>query len=439
MESIEKTQQPSESLDARWYKRFESIAFEDYEKLAGEKEHREQQKRQFLSGEIENPELGYPELETFAIEDKEAELLSLKEDVLELEENQAVRKIYRTKINESIATVRMLRAAKEGDDRKFSRYADFIYGKPTESDSNYVLQQVQQYIADNIDSSNPDRVAAAQHLDLFFGDMDIQTDGEGVGADILPDGEDIEGVVESLDEVVEAFEDALDELNIDDWEVVVDTEKGLTNFSVSQEHKIVRIPEEEKLLARNISKKKLKGLIAHEIHTHVARRHNGERSKLHLLGLGLDRYIQAEEGIATFAEQQVVGAKEFAGVPRYFSVMVAKGVDGVPRDFHHTFSIMKSYRVLTSTKPDITDKDVENIAYNDCVRIFRGTTCETPGAVYPKDMAYFGNRKIWTLVSKNSEAVQYFSVGKYDPTNPGHVGLLSELGILESDLEKLES
>ena len=437
MESFKQTNEQSDSLDARWYERFESVAFEDYEKLSGEKSHREQQKDRFLSGEIENPDLGYPELESFDVDEKEAALLSLKEDVLEAEENEAVRKIYRTKINEAIATVRMLRAAKDGDDRKFSRYADFIYGKPAESDSNYVIRQVQGYVTENLASDNPARVAAARQLDVLFGDINTHAD-DGVDSTVLPEGEDIAGAVESLDEVVAAFDEALVELDIDDWEVVVDSDKGLANFSVSQEHKIVRIPAEEKLLARKISKKKLKGLIAHEIGTHVARRHNGERSKLRLLGLGLDRYIQAEEGVATYAEQQVVGATEFAGVPRYFSVLAAKGVDGVPRDFQNTFSVMKAYRILTSAKSDISEKDVENIAYNDCVRIFRGTTCGTPGAVYPKDMSYFGNRKIWTLVSKNAEVVQQFTVGKYDPTNAGHVALLSELGILESDLAALE-
>lgn len=177
-------------------------------------------------------------------------------------------------------------------------------------------------------------------------------------------------------------------------------------------------------------------MVAHEIGTHVARRTNGERSKLQLLGLGLDRYIRAEEGIATYNQQLVEGAKEFAGVPRYLSVAVAKGVDGTPRDFRETFEVIKDYRLLSSIKKN-TDAAAET-AYNDCVRIFRGTTCNTPGAIYPKDMAYFGNRAIWALVNKYSNAVEYFSIGKYDPTNEEHVALLSQLGILDEDLDELE-
>lgn len=443
-----------EKLDGRWYGRFEAVNFEDYEKLTGSKEVREKTKSDFLRGELENPSLDYPELESFDLDQREAELLSLKEDVLELEQNEAVKKIYRTKINESLATLRMLRATKNGDDRKFSRYADFIYGKPEAGDVGYVVEHVKELIANNEESEDKEKQAAAQRLSEIFSDISIET-GEGADKSILPDGQDIPGKLESADEAVRAFEEALQEIGATDWKVEVDdpafeardfgeflivsdTSKGLTNFSVSQEHKVVRIPAEQKLLARNISKKKLKGLLEHEIKTHVARRSNGERSKLQLLGLGLDRYLKAEEGVATYAEQQVTGASEFAGIPRFLSIALAKGIEGQPLDFRRTHKVMTDYRLLSSPKKDVTLEQAAATAYNDCIRIFRGTTCGTPGAVYPKDMSYFGNRAIWTLVSENSDAVETFTVGKYDPNNSEHVALLTQLGILDSDLEQLE-
>lgn len=444
-----------EKLDARWYGRFEAVNFEDYEKLTGNKEAREKTKSDFLSGEIENPALDYPELESFDLDEREAELLSLKEDILELEQNEAVKKIYRTKINESLATLRMLRATKNGDDRKFSRYADFIYGKPEAGDIGYIVEHVKELAVSNRDNADQEKQGAAQRLSEIFSDVSVEA-GEGVDKSILPDGQDIPGKLESVDEAVHAFEEALQEIGATDWKVEVDdpefkvkdsgefiivsdTSKGLSNFSVSQEHKVVRIPAEEKLLARNISKKKLKGLLEHEIKTHVARRSNGERSKLQLLGLGLDRYLKAEEGVATYAEQQVTGASEFAGIPRFLSIALAKGINGQPLDFRQTHKVMVDYRLLSSPKKDVTLEQAAATAYNDCVRIFRGTTCDTSGAVYPKDMSYFGNRAIWTLVSENSDVVETFAVGKYDPSNSEHVALLTQLGILDSDLEQLEN
>ena len=425
----------AEKLDSRWYARYEAVVFEDYEQFNDNKENRDEQKNRFLAGEIVNPTFDYPELESFDIDEREEILIELKNDVLELEQNETVKKIYRTKINETLATLRMLRAAKNGDDRKFSRYADFIYGKPEGADVNYIIQHVKELIEVNEVIENKEVQHAIERLKNIFGEIESTID-DGVDKSVLPKGEKKGDLVENIEEAVTAFGAALADLKADDWSVVVDNEKGISSFSVNQEHKIVRVPSEDELKKRAISKRRLKGLVAHEIGTHVARRTNGERSKLQLLGLGLDRYIRAEEGIATYNQQLVEGAKEFAGVPRYLSVAVAKGVDGTPRDFRETFEVMKDYRLLSSTKKN-TDAAAE-IAYNDCVRIFRGTTCTTPGAIYPKDMAYFGNRAIWALVNKDSDAVEYFSIGKYDPTNEEHVALLSQLGILDEDLEKLE-
>ncbi|MFW0871161.1 MAG: tyrosine/phenylalanine carboxypeptidase domain-containing protein [Patescibacteria group bacterium] len=434
---MEKIQSHEEKLDSRWYKRFEEVAFEDYEKLTGKKEVREAEKGKFLNGEVDNPTLDYPELESFNLEEREHALLALKEDVLELEKNDAVKKIYRTKINESLATLRMLKAAREGNDKMFSRYADFIYGTPEIADIGYVLEHVKELVQANLASEDANKAAAAQKLHAVFSEVSLPA-GQGADKSILPEGEDISGKLESVDEAVAAFEEALQEIDATDWKVVVDTESGISNFSVSQEHKVVRVPAEDKLLARNISKKKLKGLIEHEIKTHVARRSNGERSRLQLLGLGLDRYLKAEEGIATYNEQQVTGAKEFAGVPRFFSIALAKGITGEKLDFRRTHEIMSDYRLLASPKKDVTPEAAATTAYNDCVRIFRGTTCKTPGAVYPKDMSYFGNRAIWTLASENSEVVETFTIGKYDPNNSEHIALLTQLGILDQDLEDLE-
>lgn len=427
-----------EALDSRWYKRFSHCFFEDYEKLEGREVEREFQKREFLNSESGNPTLDYPELETFDIDRRLEELLSLKEDVIELEKNEVVKKIYRTKINESVATLRMLQATKDKDDKKFSRYADFIYGKPDEDNSSYILDSVERDISKHYDSENILLKEAAERLRLFLENVNTEVKEGGVTRDVLPSGQEIEGELKDAKEAVTVLKEALSELGIDDWTVVVDSEKGISNFSVSQEDKIIHVPSDEQLQRRAISKKKMAGLVAHEVGTHILRRHNGERSKLKLLGLGLDRYIKGEEGVSTYAEQQVTGATEFAGVARYFSIVVAKGVDGQSRDFRKTFEIMKDYRLLTQDSKNSADKAAES-AYNDCVKTFRGTTGQTPGAIYPKDMAYFGNRDIWALVSKNSDAVLNFSIGKYDPVNPEHVAMLTQLGILDEDLENLES
>lgn len=322
MESFEST----EKLDARWYNRFEALNFEDYDKLSGEKEHRAVEKQRFLARETLNPQLDYPKLETFNFDERENGLLELKQDILEREGNEAVKKIYRTKINESLAMLRMLRAAEVGDDRKFSRYADFIYGKPSAEDVAYVVSSIRERARRVIeDGQEGAKATAATELLAILPEV-AEAGVTGVTRDVLPDGIEVPGHLSDADEAKRLFEIALGEFDADDWSVVVDTKTGLKNFRVSQEAKEVTVPESEQLKKRGLTLKKFKGLIEHEIKTHVARRVNGERSKLQLLGLGLDRYIEAEEGIATFNEQQVTGAQEFAGIPRFFSIALAKGL-----------------------------------------------------------------------------------------------------------------
>lgn len=423
--------QSAEKVDSRWYTRFADTAFEDYEKLRGDKDVREAEKSKFLAGEVDNPTLDYPKLETFNLDEREAALLSLKEDVLEQEQNEAVKQIYHAKINEALATLHMLRAAKSGDDEQFSHCAESVYGTPDPGDVGYVIKHVQGLIAQHLDSEDVERQQAAQRLAHIFGDL-VADPGAGVDTSVLPVGQDISGKVESLAEVVDAFEAALQEVGATDWNVVVDSEVGITDFAVSQEHKIVNVPSEENVFARELTKKKLAGLIAHEIKTHVARRSNGERSKLQLLGLGLAGYLKAEEGIATYAEQQVTGAVEFDGMERFFSIALAKGLTGKALDFRGTYEIMKDYNLIAPSRDAeaVTKEWADTTAYDDCVRIFRGTTCTTSGAVYPKDMSYFSNRAIWTLVSAHPDAVATFTLGKFDPRNSEHVALLTQLGIL---------
>jgi hypothetical protein len=422
-----------EALDSRWYKRFEALTFETYAKFEGSAEWRRVQRESFLKGEIDNPVLDYPELERFEIEEREKMLLSLKTDILEQERNEIVKKIYRTKINEVIAELRMLRAAKNGDDHKFAHYSTFIYGRPQGEDLRYVCASVQTSAREKLETGELLQKEAAQRLLALL--PELQVSDQKVMSDVLPEGERIEGYVADVAEVVHEFREALTELGLDEWEIVVGSER----FNVSQEHKEVRIPSAEILERRQLSKRKLKGLVAHEIGTHALRRHNGERSALHLLGLGLDRYLKGEEGVAMYNEQQVTGAKEFAGIARYFSIAVARGLRGFGRDFRETFEVMRDYRIVLGNGSPESMHRADESAYDDCVRIFRGSTCRTPGAVFSKDLAYFGNREVWNLVSKNSDVVQTFSIGKFDPTNESHVAFLSQLGILDQDLEKIES
>ncbi|MFN3188543.1 MAG: tyrosine/phenylalanine carboxypeptidase domain-containing protein [Candidatus Paceibacteria bacterium] len=418
-------------LDERWFNSFKEFYFEDYEKLDGSKDKRAKAKESFLSGEIRNPVLDYPKLETFDLEGYEKGLLQLKSELLEEEDNETIQKIYRTKINEMVATVRMLKACRDADDKKFSKYSEFIHGKPSVNNTAYAFDAVQHGFATSSPKTEQQESDQKKFLELIEGyEFGLVVGGEQANRDDLPEVTDGSELVQNQEEAVQIIKEALSDLAVDDWTVVVNEKSGASNFSVAQEFKEVRVPSTDNLTKRKISKNDLAGLVAHEINTHVARRVNGERSKLMLLGFGLDRYVKGEEGVATYQEQQVTGAKEFAGVPYYLATAFAKGFDGTPRDFRDTFEVMKLYY----SGKGMADPDTT--AWNTCVRIFRGTTGSTPGAVFTKDLAYLaGNREVWTLVNNDEDVVQQFSVGKYDPSREDHVAYLIQLGITEKDLD----
>ena len=69
----------------------------------------------------------------------------------------------------------------------------------------------------------------------------------------------------------------------------------------------------------------------------------------------------------------------------------------------------------------------------------RSTDCKTPGTVFTKDIVYReGNIGVWELIRTSPNEMKRFNVGKFDPTNPRHLWILTELGITENDLKGLE-
>ena len=168
---------------------------------------------------------------------------------------------------------------------------------------------------------------------------------------------------------------------------------------------------------------------------------NGERSKLQLLQLGLDRYLPGEEGLALHRQQAVEGAKDYAGFPGHFPSSLAKGLDEhEPRTFREVYEILKQYYILSEKNRTGEERErmAAELAWKSCVRRFRGTTGATPGAIFTKDIVYReGNIETYELINRKDHEQHRFMVGKYDPSNERHRWILDQLGISEADLENL--
>lgn len=430
----------------------ETLSLQAYEYLDGDLKYRNEQKESFISGEIRNPILDYPRLNSIELTKLDSVLLDAKKDLIANEKNDVIKQAYRWRINEKLAEIRMLESVESGDMRRFKRYNEFIYGKPSKEIFAYTVNSIADSAIEALSSDNPDLANAAKEL------LEVLPIADQPSFIELPDDQtrqqareqtlsDIGGLINipeqtaefSANQIKEEFGYAIDKVGAQGWQIVVDDKSSRSSISVSHEAQTVFIPE-----ARKVTRTKLVGLVAHEIGTHVLRRANGERSHLMLLGTGLDRYDAGEEGITTMREQVLDDDfEDFSGLNNFLPICLALGLDGKPRDFRDVYEIMRKYCIFKKVATKDLAKAVglaEDTAWRTCVRTFRGTDCETPGTCFTKDMIYRqGNIGIWNLIKTNPHEMLRFNVGKYDPTNERHIWILEQLGISDQDIEDLDS
>lgn len=437
-----------EHLDEAWYSRLLDIsALTDGQNFLGDAEYRKEQKRAFINGEIENPTLDYPFIDHSVLEEAEEKLVGLKKDVLEFEPHQIVRQAYRWTLNEKIAGIRRLQAGANGQVSRFQRYSEFMFGSPSPDIFNYTVHSLRSAAAEATGSEDERLRDAAREL------LDALPEAQPFNPIDLPDAETIKFACDQTrtefssmldiptdkdeldaDGIKQGFDLALGELPESNWTAEIDENTSRNSISVRQGSRRVLIPKDRKM-----SEDKFRELVAEEIGTHVLRRINGERSRLKLLGLGLDRVGRAEEGISLTRQQAMHNeVKEYRGLDGYLAIGLAMGIDGQPRDFRGVYEILKKLYVFNNLREgqDIekANKNAQDRAWQRCIRTFRGTDCRTPGVSSRRDIFYRdGNIMIWDLIRKNPKSMSKFNLGKYDPTNPRHLWILEQLGIMDEE------
>jgi hypothetical protein len=435
-----------QAFDHLWYPEFSAVgSFEVYEYLGDDVGKRRNEMNAFFAAGHGNPHLEYPKIDINVVRQKEQVLVDLKSNILTHESNINVQNVYRWKINEKIAELRLLKAAVDGDMRRFKKYSEFLYGTPPTELFGYTINAVRAKAlrlagsedhkiaeaAENLLTVLPEEFAFAKPLELPSEHVVERV--QSASLELLGNSGMVEGTeLLNSNQVVEYFSQALQEAQIQGWTVVEDPQKK--GISVSQESKQIKVATE-----RKVSPEKLRKLILHELRTHAERRTNGERSRLLLLGLGLDRYEGGEEGVATMREQGLDDTVEsYRGWEGMLAIGLAYGLDGKPRDFRQVFEIMKKYFELDQYEPYTPGGEVKSpaeFAWDRCLRTFKGTTCDEPGVCFPKDIIYQqGNVGVWQLMGSNPDEMLRFQVGKYDPTNSRHLQVLETFGITDNDL-----
>lgn len=435
-------------FDQDWFERVSVLRFGTISLMNQKRTLLLEQKEDFLSGKIDNPYFRYSRIKA----DRCAELMEKHEDFLNEIDNDTihhpiVRSLYHDKIVERINEIKLILLISDQDihreqnseDEFKTSFFDLnkkLYGELSQEIFNEVLSELMVRI---------NRVLIKRpELDSQVNDFISTYCLNATKAVSYPH---VQFSNDKLDKEMTHFKDAqaiknyfdaalVDEHLANEWKVVIDKYNKRKTISVGYDSKRIIIPNDSHYDSNHkkfaLSSTAIQKLRVHEISTHARRKHNGSNTSLKLLGLGLAKSRQAEEGIATYREQELVAENNFfAGYLSYFAIGIVNGLDNVEkkRSFRELFIILKKlFLILHKNKDDVATE----LAWNRCVRIFRGTPGNIPGLVLTKDTVYrAGNIKIHELLCRATETEKWFDIGRYDPTNVKHVDALRALEIIK--------
>ena len=416
-----------DSLDSTWFPQFKSIGAAGAEEFFhGDETYRTKQRELFLNGKIRNPSLDYPELsvEKLKERDRKTDQLLYKIDVEET--NDLVKQMYISRLEEKRTETALLLASANKDMTNFQMMNERLYGSMNTDIFYKALAFTLRQIDENQIDSTDLKKLLPQIPHNSSSDLIPSFDSATILVQLKQQFHELLNISEEKDmyiaaDIKDAFERGLQTLCIQGWRVEV-RHGGVV--SVNHEKKTVYIPR-----TRALGHQELKGLMVHELGTHVVRGVHGEQSGLSLLSLGLDHYLSAEEGIATFREGVVAGTVDFAKwIARHLAIGMALGIDGKPKDFRDVYEFLEQYYLFQQRLGRSSKQDPLEEAWTTTVRTFRGTDCSTPGVCFTKDKVYLeGYISICQLVSKDPQSMSHWNIGKYDPTNTQHQRIVDYL------------
>ncbi len=418
----------SEKLDEKLFPRLREATghVDEAVWLSGHTRISHEERDQFINNEIENPRFTYRRgSKANLIPEKIEEFQSY---IRESDVHSVVADLYERKLGRELVRNALIDSSLNGQDENFFKLSSDLYGKPKKKYFSYVASQLKILCADHQET------CPEQTKRLLKVVSKISTDEVDIDVSVLPPPNNSGVLIESVDQVEKIFSETLKRLKIDDWSIQTDDTSARTTFAVEVARKNIYIPGHNQLLTRKpgLTDLKIKALAEHEIGVHVRRVKEASDGPLKLLQVGFDSYLPGEEGLAGYVQQQVEGAEEFYGFDRYLAACLAVGIDGTPRDFRAVFSLMTDYYTIKFKEEEGAFQAPFQAAWAVCVRIFRGTTGQTSGCIYTKDIVYLeGNIDIWNLLTEKPQVFESLFLGKFNPMITRHVKSLQTLEILK--------
>ena len=434
---------PGQVVDADWALRMASLKFGTTGILNQKQSNLVSQKTAFLEGKAEFPVFSHQHVRRHKFEELkekyEAFLVDVKADTTH---HEVVRALYEERILEKLVEIELVLLASsdsaEVNDTEFQnafkRCNAVLYGEPTVEVFNDVLFEVSERLRQILRKRPERKVMIDAFIEKYCRNAKdghfprAHFDTSKFNKDLAP--------LKDAAAIQQAFEQALlVEGLAEDWKAVVDTFDKRRTISVGYSTRRIYIPGDAhyaRLGKRNaLGAKALQKMIVHEVHAHVRRQDSGSKSSLQLLGLGLRGSRMAEEGVATYSEQELLADNQFfAGYLSYFTIGTAHGLDrgSAPRSFRELFNVLSELFMLVY---DNNKAVADRLAWDRCIRVYRGSRAHLPGTVLHKDLLYrTGNIHIHGLVAANPAITNWFFAGRFDPGNTKHVEALLALGII---------
>lgn len=421
-------------LDSEWFSRLSPLSAHFVFRC--KPENYLEARKDFYNNQLTEPAFLYANLHDEHHTRKTQALEALAHDI-EVSENtlEPVKKLYLAKIRERELEFDILRLARHQvashhDKRdEITALIEKVYGTPSQN----IFQNLVEFLAYQLRQCPPERARTKhfRNLLVFFENVPFN---EVSPIEISePMIKNAGRLYRTASEVKERVQKELEKNGLHEWRAVISNNK-FGGFRVRPGDKIVFVPKTSLIKARKgerqLNEQTMTALIHHEVLTHAVRAENGTHSPLKLLSIGLAGYWHGEEGIASYREQKVVGAIDYANRNMHFALSIAYGLDrgGEKRNFREVFNILVDYYVVFHSLSVVTAK---NKAFAACERVFKCSTGRGTAFILTKDRVYReGNIAIHELLKHHPELEDCFDIGKFDPTNIEHVGALSALGLI---------
>ncbi len=127
--------------------------------------------------------------------------------------------------------------------------------------------------------------------------------------------------------------------------------------------------------------------------------------------------------------------EDFTGSLGYIALGLALGKIGSVFVFSQLFSFLYYHFLVNNYYPEcnreMLEKESQELAWQRCLRIYRGTSGTIKGVCFSKDLMYRqGNIETWEGLEKKPDLYDYYYIGKYNPFSVQHYQWLKSLSIL---------